>query len=88
MQLKTPVTLINSRRGKEIFDPEVIKRVFMVSVLTGESGDIECYEVLAKGIVHVFDREFTEIVMNELDTIADLSQRKKDFIVSWFQSRR
>jgi hypothetical protein len=72
MGLKTPVQLTNPRRGDEIFDPSVVKRVFMISILTGESGSIECYEVSDKAIVHVFDREFTEIVMNELDTVADL----------------
>lgn len=72
MQLKIPVKLVNPRRGEELFDPDRIKRVFMVSVLTGESGDVACYEISGKGIVHVYDREFTEIVMNELDTIADL----------------
>ncbi len=72
MELKTPVTLNNPRRGDEIFDPGIVKRVFMISILTGESSDIECYEVSDKAIVHVFDREFTEIIMNELDTVADL----------------
>lgn len=72
MDLKSPVELTNPRRGKEMFDPSSVKRVFMISVLTGESGDIECYEVSDKAIVHVFDREFTEVVMNELDTVGDL----------------
>jgi hypothetical protein len=81
MELKTPVKLINPRRGEEMFDPSVVKRVFMISILTGESKDVEFYEVSDKAIVHVFDREFTEIVMNELDTVADflayLDQKEK-----------
>lgn len=71
MELKSPVKLINPRRGEEMSDPNAIDRVFMISVLTGEASNIGCYEISDKTIIHVFDREFTEIVMNELDTVAD-----------------
>ncbi len=72
MKLKTPVTLHNVRQGDEPFDPDKIDRVFLISILTGEGSSDLCYQQVDDNIVHIFDRDFTEIVLNELDTVADL----------------
>jgi len=72
--LKTTIMLDNSRRKPEQFDPSTIKEVFLISVLLGDTPD---YQTLARSVkehhCHVFTREFTEIILNELDTVADFS---------------
>lgn len=66
------IELDNPRRGKEIFNPKLIKEVFFISALIGNEEDYCSFSEEVKGIkVHVFTREFTEIVLNELDTIKD-----------------
>lgn len=70
--LKTPLILQNSRRFQEVFDPDFIEEVFLISVLLGDTPD---FQSLATSIkehqCHVFTRKFTDLVLNELDTIAD-----------------
>jgi len=71
--LKTRVELENPRRGKELFDPSAIQRIFLVSVLMGEGEEyyhpfIQTYKERA---VHVLSRDFAPIVMSELDTVSD-----------------
>lgn len=70
--LKTPVILENTRRLSEELDPTTIGEVFLISVLLGDTPD---YQALATHVkehnCHVFHREFTELVLNELDTVAD-----------------
>jgi hypothetical protein len=73
-KLKTPIELQNPRRGKEPFDATAIKEIYLISVLLGDgeeffSGaeDIENY------IIHVFTKDFTQIILNELDTISDFT---------------
>lgn len=66
------VELSNPRRGKEIFDPKQIKQVFLISALMGEGeGYFSPMEEINGLSVHVFNREFTQIALNELDTIKD-----------------
>jgi len=82
--LKTPIELENSRRRKEAFDPRSIRSVFLISVLMGEGEDIFPF-VGKRGehTVHVFTRDFTQIIFNELDTIGDFVhylKAKEDFI--------
>jgi len=70
--LKTPITLQNARRRAEQFDPSNIREVFLISVLLGDTPELLSMSQRVKGHqCHVFTREFTEIVLNELDTIAD-----------------
>lgn len=70
--LKAKVELSNPRRGKEVFDPASIKKTFLVSVLLGEDEDYYSALEEIKGLnVHVFTRDFTQIALNELDTISD-----------------
>ena len=72
VDLKTPITLQNPRRTSEQFDPSIIKEIFLVSVLLGDSPDMQSLATQVKSHhCHVFDREFTEVVLNELDTIDD-----------------
>lgn len=71
-KLKTPVDLVNARRRKETFNPEQITEVFLVSALLGEGEDhFSAVEEVQGRMVHIFTREFTEIVLGELDTISD-----------------
>lgn len=70
--LKSQIELSNARRRKEIFDPSSIKEVFLVSVLLGEGENYySALEEIKGRNVHVFTKEFTEIALNELDTISD-----------------
>lgn len=72
VDLKTPLTLTNPRRGTELFDPSKIKTVHLISALVGSGEDHSSFmEEYKKHTVHVFSREFIEIALNELDTISD-----------------
>jgi len=70
--LKTPIELGNPKRRKEKFDPSIITEIYLISVLFGKPPN---YLVFAESIktyqVHVFSQRFTEIVLNELDTVTD-----------------
>ena len=71
-ELKTPIPLKNIRRIEEMFDYSKIKQIFLISVLLGEGEDIFPFtEEIKKNKVHVFTRVFTQIVLNELDTVSD-----------------
>jgi hypothetical protein len=70
--LKTTVMLENSRRLSEKLDPKAITEVFLISVLLGDTPDFQTLATHVKDHhCHVFNREFTELVLNELDTVAD-----------------
>lgn len=70
--LKTKIELSNSRRGREIFNPKSIKNIYLISVLMGDGEEYYSGLEDVKGHeVHIFTREFTEICLNELDTISD-----------------
>lgn len=71
-ELKKPIELENVRRNKEPFNPEDIKEVYLISALLGEGEDIYSFaETIKDQEVHVFDREFTQVALKELDTISD-----------------
>lgn len=83
--LKTSIELENPRRGKEIFNPTTIKQIYLISVLLGEGEEVFSFvEQIKKYTVHVFTRTFTQIALNELDTISDFSNylRKKENLLS------
>jgi hypothetical protein len=70
--LKTPIELINLRRRIAQFDPTSIKEIYLLSILMGEEESF--YSFIAefkKRTIHVFTRDFTSIVLAELDTITD-----------------
>jgi hypothetical protein len=70
--LKTPITLSNPRRGKELFDSSTIKQVHLIAVLMGEGVEPMPLMQEVKGhVLHVFTREFADIALNELDTVSD-----------------
>jgi hypothetical protein len=67
--------LSNPRRGVERFDPSLIKHVHLISVLMGEGkGPFPFLQEFKKHLVHGFTRDFADIAMSELDTIADFCQ--------------
>ncbi|MFA6056426.1 MAG: SEC-C metal-binding domain-containing protein [Thermodesulfovibrionales bacterium] len=70
--LKADICLENSRRKKEKYNSAKIKEVYLISVLLGEGEEVSSFiEEDKNGIRHIFTKEFTQIVLNELDTIND-----------------
>jgi len=70
--IKIPVDLENPRRGKEKFNPSQITETYLISTLIGEDEDYSTFVEKADGhVIHVFTRDFVQIVLNELDTIKD-----------------
>lgn len=77
-ELKTEIDLLNPRRGKEKFDPSKIKSIYLISAFFGDS-PFHLRSINVKGqFVHTFTRKFTEIILNELDTISDFTKYLKD----------
>jgi|Deesub1362A_J573_1020465.scaffolds.fasta_scaffold02881_9 hypothetical protein len=79
--LKNSIELENPRRGKENFNPREIKEIYLLSALLGEGEEIFSSVEEVKGhTVHVLNKDFIEIVLNELDTISDFIDylRKKE----------
>ncbi len=73
-ELKQKVMLSNPRRGQELFDPSRIKEIFLISALFREQPFITRFTEKVSGhAVHIFTKAFTEIALNELDTISDFS---------------
>ena len=70
--LKTDIYLENPRRKKEKFDFTKIKEVYLISVLLGEGEIVSSFvEENKNKISHVFTKDSTQIILNELDTIND-----------------
>lgn len=81
--LKVPIQLENPRRGKELFNPDQIENVHLISVLMGESEEpYPFFHVVKDKLIHVFTREFADLVLSELDTVSDFCdyRRKKEAI--------
>ena len=73
------IELDNPRRGKEIFDSKTIKEIYLISALLGKGEDYFSFiEEIEGNIVHTFTREFTEIILNELNTIQDFRARANE----------
>ena len=73
--LKIPVELNNPIRGKEEFDASKIGNYFLISAFFGDSPlTLKATEKVKDKYIHVFNRDFTEIVLNELDTISDFTK--------------
>ncbi len=73
--LKTPIYLKNARRS---VDTSKIQQVFLISVLLGEGEDFFSFvDEIKDKKVHVFTRDFTQIVLNELDTVSDFVEYLK-----------
>ncbi len=81
-ELKTPIELENPRRGKELFNPREVKEIYLISVLLGEGEKFfSSLEDIKNYTVHVFTRDFIQIILNELDTISDFTdylQKKEE----------
>src|SRR5574341_313727 len=83
--LKTHIELENPRRGKEVFDPVKVKEIYLISVLFGKPEEIYSFvENVKEYSTHIFTRQFTELVLNELDTICDFADylREKEKLLS------
>jgi hypothetical protein len=71
-RLKDTINLSNPVRGEEKFDPNLIKKIFMVAVCVG-AGKIPFWggEVHKGKLIHILDEISLTIILNELDTIID-----------------
>lgn len=70
--VRRPVTLVNPRRGNEEFDPSVVRKWYLVSVIVGDGEDFfPIIEDAGGHSVHMFTGDFMELALNELDTIGD-----------------
>lgn len=82
--LKTPISLENGRRNKEIFNSSKINNIYLISVLLGEGEEVLSFIEEIKNLkIHIFTRDFTSIILNELDTISDFVDyisKKEEFI--------
>ena len=78
-ELKTDITLTNPRRGQESFNSSHIKHVHLISAFFGDRPFIVSTREKVKGhLIHTFTRDFTEIALNELDTISDFQRYLQD----------
>lgn len=83
--LKTQLELENPFRRKEVFNPNTIKEIYLISVLFGKGEEMFSFvEEIKNHKVHVFDNEICQIILYELDTISDFVEylRKKEILVS------
>jgi len=72
--LQTQIVLENPRRRREIFDSTKIREIYLLSVLLGEGEEVCSFvDEIKNHTVHILDREFTQILLNELDTISDFT---------------
>ena len=74
--LKTKVELSNPRRGTETLDATKIKDFHLISVILGPSDLVASHpmrfiEEIKGHPAHVFVLNFTELILNELDTVSD-----------------
>lgn len=82
--LKTAVELENPRRGKELFEATGIKEIYLISVLLGEGEEAFSFiEHIKNYAVHVFTRDFTQLILSELDTVYDFTNylRAKETLI-------
>lgn len=83
--LKAPVELENPHIGRVQFDATGIKEVYLVSILLGEGEGIFSFvEYIKNHTVHVFTRDFTQLILSELDTVNDFISylRAKEALIS------
>jgi hypothetical protein len=79
--LKVPIRLENPRRGREIFRPEAIKTIHLISVLMGDGeGPFSFAQLVKDRLIHIFTRQFADLILSELDTVSDFCEylRKKE----------
>jgi hypothetical protein len=73
------IKISHPEKGDEIFNPDDYKNVFRITISAGE--DFDDYEFIdnkeGKGSVGIFNRETFEIIIQELDTIKDLTEYLK-----------
>lgn len=77
--LKTKVEVSNPRRGTETLDAAKIKDFHLISVILGSSDRVPSHpmrflEEIKGYLAHVFVLNFTELVLNELDTVSDFCE--------------
>ncbi|MCX6005666.1 MAG: hypothetical protein NTZ34_00165 [Chloroflexi bacterium] len=82
--LQAAIELANPRRGKEKFQPNSIKEIYLISALLGEGEDeFSLIEVINDRVIHTFTKDFIQIILSELDTVEDFTRylrAKEDFL--------
>lgn len=84
-ELTAPIELENPRRGKEKFDSKSITEIHLISALLGTGEDVyPLIETVDGQVVHNFTKEFTDIILTELNTISDFLKylREKEQMIS------
>ena len=77
--LREPIMLTNPRRGEEPFNPDAIKHIHLISVLMGNGEEpFPFVQEFKNHNIHVFTREFADIALSELDTVADFCKYLRD----------
>ena len=77
--LKTPINFENSRRKTEVFDSTKIRETYLISgIFGGEEDFYSPFEEIKGSKIHIFTKKFSEIILNELDTISDFCKYLKD----------
>lgn len=72
LDLQRSIVAENPKRRKIEIDPAVINRVFLISVFMGDGESCGAFmDTVGEHQVHVFTGAFTELILNELDTISD-----------------
>jgi hypothetical protein len=72
LELERPVELENARRKKETFDASVIRKVHLLSIILGPGEESSSFAEIVDGhVVHMVSGDFLEVVLDELDTVAD-----------------
>ncbi len=72
LELEGLIELENARRKKEMFDPGAIRNVYLLSVILGPGEESSSFAEIVDGqVVHMMAGDFLEVVLGELDTVAD-----------------
>jgi len=72
--LQASIELENPRRGKEKFQPNNIKEIYLISALLGDGEEaFSLVENINGHVIHIFTKDFMQIILNELDTIDDFT---------------
>jgi len=74
LDLKIPIKVENPRRGKEVFDPSIVKEAFLLSVLAGPGEAFYTPSATVAGhVAHIFSGAALERTLDEQHTFAPRS---------------
>lgn len=69
---QSTIILSNDRREPFVFDPKTVESIYLISALVGGGESFGSFmEEIKSHPVHIFNRQFIEIILDSLDTISD-----------------